>query len=1043
MQNSPRPEDNFVPTQKDIDDYTALKTLLTEKLRKEGSLFVTKKSASGFVGLTNQGATVYLNSLIQTLYNTTAFRNAIFKYKGDAQVVKEFQRLFSTLRLSDSCATATTGLTTSLGWTSVEFFEERDAEEIISLLVDALGTASGELKVDLGGLFQGNKKVTMTCPECKTKTENAAPTLTVGLDILEASDALEDSVDRMLPGLTLPKLVQSCLSEGPIGANEDWTCTKCSKPQRALKKVEYTALPPVLSVHLKRFQTDPVSKRKVKLSHPVLFTDSLAASDIQADGSGNYKLYSILMHSGPAKGGHYKAIIRDSTDKWFEFDDFTVNALEPGDLTSLFWYNGQNASAGDTSASDLLYESAYMLIYAKDGVAMTATDLVPAELEKEVKDANAELAKLRDAYRVHQQMVELKTYVMSGSAAAVSTSGNTEDFALYLPRTKTLTEATAEAYEHAKASKLAVTTLEKCRLRRYEPSTDRLGETFMGREGTTLQLLGLYPTSPMALETIGDGEVFEEFNPSLMLLRLLIWDGKAGSEDGKVSGRVVKVVVPGESAATVGALRTAAATALSTSASQVGLVRAGHTAVFELKDDIKTLKQDCQVWPGDEIIAEILPEGTTFGSKESGVVTALRSGKKNIRIFFNNPVAGTITTVDADYSSVSPRRDDYPHYLDITLETTLKEVKNGIAVILGVDGKSFHVRKSANDPQLKDDSKTMKEYELSNNGVLHLVTGPGCELGEHMLRLELDTTPDASYTSSPADLVAMGEMAVREKATVASVKQMIFDKWDTLAKNVAKPASIAHISIRDGKGGVSLRDERLMGRCLLNMADGRKLVVMSLPAPVTIAATDVVLTIRLASYGTVQGAPEKGLSRPLETIVTKTSTVKALMDLLSSKFPFLREDPPLSLITEANEGEPEVDISKISAGLQPFCRQFAVAKAFSTGPALNLREIQKLKWNDIQVMSAEEAEISKEPLNLRDGSVIVVRGQKDYLTAKLQAKHKREAGGGDSLPARPSSRSSVGRPRSRGVTMRAKSSGKAPPVPEAGAAGLPNAPNKA
>lgn len=33
----------------------------------------------GFVGLANQGATCYLNSLLQTLYLTPEFRNAIYK----------------------------------------------------------------------------------------------------------------------------------------------------------------------------------------------------------------------------------------------------------------------------------------------------------------------------------------------------------------------------------------------------------------------------------------------------------------------------------------------------------------------------------------------------------------------------------------------------------------------------------------------------------------------------------------------------------------------------------------------------------------------------------------------------------------------------------------------------------------------------------------------------------------------------------------------------------------------------------------------------
>ena len=39
------------------------------------------KSSSGYVGLSNQGATCYLNSLLQCLYMTPEFRNSLFTWK--------------------------------------------------------------------------------------------------------------------------------------------------------------------------------------------------------------------------------------------------------------------------------------------------------------------------------------------------------------------------------------------------------------------------------------------------------------------------------------------------------------------------------------------------------------------------------------------------------------------------------------------------------------------------------------------------------------------------------------------------------------------------------------------------------------------------------------------------------------------------------------------------------------------------------------------------------------------------------------------------
>ena len=61
-----------------------------------------------YVGLTNQGATCYLNSLLQTLYMTPEFRKAIFSWRYDKTLNVEeelclpfqLQKLFGLLALS-------------------------------------------------------------------------------------------------------------------------------------------------------------------------------------------------------------------------------------------------------------------------------------------------------------------------------------------------------------------------------------------------------------------------------------------------------------------------------------------------------------------------------------------------------------------------------------------------------------------------------------------------------------------------------------------------------------------------------------------------------------------------------------------------------------------------------------------------------------------------------------------------------------------------------------------------------------------------------
>lgn len=97
------------------------------------------KSPTGFVGLVNQGATCYLNSFLQMLYMTPAYREAVFTDSRDADsgmkqhaIVRELERLFGRLALTDMPATTTNGLTRSFGWMNEDIFRQQDVQVRLS-----------------------------------------------------------------------------------------------------------------------------------------------------------------------------------------------------------------------------------------------------------------------------------------------------------------------------------------------------------------------------------------------------------------------------------------------------------------------------------------------------------------------------------------------------------------------------------------------------------------------------------------------------------------------------------------------------------------------------------------------------------------------------------------------------------------------------------------------------------------------------------------------------------------------------------------------
>ena len=106
------------------------------------------KAENGFTGLINQGATCYLNSLIQTLYMTPDFTDRLFAWEYDSArdgkqancIPLQLQRLFARLKLSKRAAITTKDLTTSFGWNESESFRQHDVSELMRVLFEALET---------------------------------------------------------------------------------------------------------------------------------------------------------------------------------------------------------------------------------------------------------------------------------------------------------------------------------------------------------------------------------------------------------------------------------------------------------------------------------------------------------------------------------------------------------------------------------------------------------------------------------------------------------------------------------------------------------------------------------------------------------------------------------------------------------------------------------------------------------------------------------------------------------------------------------------
>ncbi|XP_063244790.1 ubiquitin carboxyl-terminal hydrolase 47 isoform X2 [Bacillus rossius redtenbacheri] len=611
---------------------------------------------TGFVGLVNQAMTCYLNSLLQALYMTPEFRNALYKWEFDGSEQEEsksipyqLQKLFLNLQTSTKSAVETTELTRSFGWDSSEAWQQHDIQELCRVMFDALehkfkNTKQSDLILRL---YEGKMTDYVKCLLCGTEKTREDTFLDIPLPVRPfGSSVAYGSVEEALRAFVQPET---------LDGNNQYFCEKCNKKCDAHKGLKFSKFPYLLTLHLKRFDFDYATLHRIKLNDKVVFPDildlnsfvavpdsareendamlddsivknddssttdsgsalddescqgtemttSTQETDYQDDDEGIdmtngrnlheneknrrhtlergpylYELFSIMIHSGSATGGHYYAYIKDfSSREWFCFNDQSVTRITYDDIKKTY---GGGPMRGYYSGAYSSSTNAYMLMYRqidkeRNCEAMTVEEFPPhikvllekiqerEEMDKKIREKEMDMCRLR--VYVHHPVHKL------------------QDTKLYCPNNMTLTDATRSAWEAFALEN--VVPLERCRLVNYDHLQDAIECSFEGRGNEPINdVVTSMRSNYMLLEIRAEDKEFEVYQPGGVVAKVFVVDIETEEVDGPFSVR-------GNLSQTVGEFKQTLLKSLSLNWDAMNIVLEKHSGARLLQKDHKTLK---------------------------------------------------------------------------------------------------------------------------------------------------------------------------------------------------------------------------------------------------------------------------------------------------------------------------------------------------------------------------------------------------------------------------------------------------------------------
>ena len=789
------------------------------------------KQEQKFTGLSNQGATCYMNSLLQSLFMTPELRKKIYDWKYDEKkhgdkkfcIPYQLQVLFAKLQISKRPSVDTKHLTTSFGWDIKEGFQQHDVQEFCRVLFDAIeeSVKGTEIENLIKSLYEGEMTDYVKCLECQRESSRSDTYLDLSLTVRNDFDKIRnDSIEKAINNYIKPEL----LNEG-----NQYNCEACNKKVDAKKGLKINKFPYLLVLQIKRFDLNYMTLQRIKLNDKVTFPQILNANNFlkgytedlivaaesleeeksikfpeltinspeniqikelktityesilddkdkrplfqdnfikqriltdqtekrkkqlqetvelyKKEGDNVYELFSIMIHSGSAMGGHYYAYIKNFEDsKWYNFNDSNVKEIEEKEITKVFGGETSTSSWGITYSAN-----AYLLMYRK----ITPENLVGVSDLDIPSYVKTEIDEQLESYKK-----EVKDREEKNLTTHFKVFYNKKEEIFTTQKNRPLKDFKLEVMKQFDIKAAA----ENVRLRSWASHYEIMQDVY--DEEKLISSIQTWDYKMLAVEIKNEGEEWKPYDPNCMFLKVYNWDDiKEANSLPEPSKFFVS--------------KNSNLTNLIKALSEKYLIPPEELLVFkktylgmnftsELVNESKNMDLSLtllRIYDGSNIFIEKKSDGP-YKWKEFIDLEARR-----YTIKFNSPN-------DPLNNFNLP---EYKHSVIIDQQGTLKDLKKMISEKLRIPEDQFLMKRGGSQSQeIKDLNSKLISINLMNNCIIYIEKGEPTMIGQYKLTYSIATKPKESESKSHSySFLDLFDMVTNGDSTILEIKKMICEK---------------------------------------------------------------------------------------------------------------------------------------------------------------------------------------------------------------------------------------------------------------------------